>query len=310
ACSSSSTRSSTTTPSCQADENALLLIGRTTAPNSPSKATGPNVAPTCHPHPLDANRRTRSIRRWPASPRSRHCQSCCPKPRSSRTTCHCHRCRSRAGAAGLWWWNHRGTIEPPAGLASGLFSSSPSTPAPAPNTRASDSAVYTPPRDTSGLPAGGSMSSAAPALAPANSTAVSTPAVRPPTSGGTANATTTAPPASQTAPTVTAAAPPAATPAPNAIEPSSDPKVQKFDALADSLEQAIRNFQDRAADFTTKRLTCRGLGVGYEGADDAYIALAGAYRTVHTSIDSAREARFRKLSSQIGDVNNTFDASK
>ncbi len=215
-----------------------------------------------------------------------------------------------AGAAGLWWWNHRGTIEPPAGLASGLFSSSPSTPAPAPNTRAADSALYAPPRDTAGLPTGGSMSSAPPAMAPANSTAVSTPPVRQPTSGGTANATTTAPPASQTAPTVTAAAPPAATPAPNAIAPSSNPRMQKFDALADSLEQAIRNFQDRAADFTTKRLTCRGLGVGYEGADDAYIALAGAYRTVHTSIDSAREARFRKLSSQIGDVNNTFDASK
>jgi hypothetical protein len=96
---------------------------------------------------------------------------------------------------------------------------------------------------------------------------------------------------------------------PNA-PPASSAKTQRFDALADSLEQAIRNFQDRAADFTTKRLTCRGLAVGYQGADDAYIALAGAYRDVRATIDGARDARFRKLSGQVGDLNNTFDASK
>jgi len=97
--------------------------------------------------------------------------------------------------------------------------------------------------------------------------------------------------------------------APNAA-PAPDARMQRFDALADSLEQALRNFQDRNADFTMKRLTCRGLGVGYQTADDAYIALARTYGSVRATIDATRDARFRKLSSQIGDVNNTFDASK
>ena len=208
-----------------------------------------------------------------------------------------------ASAAGLWWWNHRGTIEPPSAL-SGVFSS---RSAPAPTDRLRDTTVYAPPRDTSGL-GGGSMAAAPPAPVLPNSTAVSNPAMGRTPPGGSMSAAPTAPPTSQpaqTAPNVTATVPSA----PNAA-PASDARMQRFDALADSLEQALRNFQDRNADFTMKRLTCRGLGVGYQTADDAYIALARTYGSVRATIDATRDARFRKLSSQIGDVNNTFDASK
>lgn len=214
------------------------------------------------------------------------------------------------GAAGYWWWNHRGALEPPAGL--GGMLSSPSASAPAGGTRLRDTSVYTPPQDTAGLGAGGSMSATAPAPQ-TDTTALARPGAGRTPDGGAMTA-----PATQAAPPVTpnVAAPPPNT-MPNAATnvvpnapPASSAKTQRFDALADSLEQAIRNFQDRAADFTTKRLTCRGLAVGYQGADDAYIALAGAYRDVRATIDGARDARFRKLSGQVGDLNNTFDASK
>lgn len=214
-----------------------------------------------------------------------------------------------AVAAGLWWWNHRGTIEAPSSL-SGVFSSH-STPASAPPVLR-DTTIYAP-HDTTGM-AGGSMAATPPAPVLPNSTAVSNPATGKLPPSGTmsapsgAQSAAAAPPATQPAPNVTATVP--SSPAPGAAPPATDAKVQKFDALADSLEQAIRNFQDRDADFTSKRLTCRGLGVGYQSADDAYIALARAYGAVRTTIDGTRDARFRKLSSQIGDVNNTFDASK
>jgi len=215
------------------------------------------------------------------------------------------------GAAGYWWWNHRGTLEPPAGL--GGILSSPSASAPSGGSRLRDTSIYTPPQDTAGLAPGGSMSASAPAPQTVDTTTLAKPgAGRTPDAG-----TMTAPPATQTAappavtPGVAAAPPPNAVPnaSPNTA-PVSDARTRRFDALADSLEQAIRNFQDRAADFTTKRLTCRGLAVGYQTADDAYISLAGAYRGVHATIDGTRDARFRKLSSQVGDLNNTFDASK
>jgi hypothetical protein len=208
-----------------------------------------------------------------------------------------------AVAAGLWWWNHRGTIEAPSSL-SGVFSSHSASAPPVPR----DTTIYAP-NDTASM-GGGSMAASPPMPVLPDTTAVSNPAAgRTPAGATTSPPTAAAPPAAQPAPNVTAGVPPA--PVVTGPPPvSSDARVRKFDALADSLEQAIRNFQDRDADFTMKRLTCRGLGVGYQSADDAYIALARAYGAVRATIDGTRDARFRKLSSQIGGVNNTFDASK
>ncbi len=207
-----------------------------------------------------------------------------------------------AVAAGLWWWNHRGTIEAPSSL-SGVFSSHPTSAPPV----LRDTTIYAP-HDTAGT-GSGSMAASPPAPVLPDTTTVSNPAAGRTPPGGTMSAPPVGPPAAaQPAPNVTAGVP--SSPAPTVSPAAADAKIQKFDALADSLEQAIRNFQDRDADFTMKRLTCRGLGVGYQGADDAYIALARAYGAVRATIDGTRDARFRKLSSQVGDVNNTFDASK
>ena len=84
----------------------------------------------------------------------------------------------------------------------------------------------------------------------------------------------------------------------------------QFDSLADSLAQAARNFHDRSTDFSVGRLTCSGLAAGYRSADDAFIALAAAYRGVRESLDDAREARYEALVRDAQQVNEEFDQSK
>ena len=97
---------------------------------------------------------------------------------------------------------------------------------------------------------------------------------------------------------------------PAELAPSTVPSVVHFDALVDSLEQTIRNFSDRYDDFGLQRLGCSGLAVGYRSADDAFIALASAHRAARGSLDGTREARYRALVSEMGDVNERFGASK
>jgi hypothetical protein len=101
--------------------------------------------------------------------------------------------------------------------------------------------------------------------------------------------------------------PPGATPSQPAA--STDPAVQQFATLADSLEDSIRNFQDRNDDFAVKRIACDGLAVGYRAADDAFIALASAHRAARESLDSTSEARYRRLVDRMGRVNEEFGAS-
>jgi proteasome lid subunit RPN8/RPN11 len=99
-------------------------------------------------------------------------------------------------------------------------------------------------------------------------------------------------------------------PAAAAPTPSTNPIVLRFDNLADSLEQAVRNFHDRGTDFSLNRLTCEGLAVGYRSADVTFIALAAAHRAARDVLDSAREAQYQRLAGQMRGVNEEFDSSK
>jgi hypothetical protein len=154
------------------------------------------------------------------------------------------------------------------------------------------------------LPGGSSAGELAPPVA-ANSTDAGSPSplgdASPALSSSPPHATTTG----AAAPPVPAASPPAAAPTPNTA-----PLTLHFDTLADTLEQAVRNFRDRNADFALDRLTCDGLAVGYHSADAAFIALASAHRTARDALDSAREARYQRLAEQMRGVNEMFDSSK
>lgn len=182
-------------------------------------------------------------------------------------------------AGGYWWWNQRLGPEPPPGLSTDVL--------PAARARAPRAAAI-PPVDTTGLGA----------LGTSGTSGATTSVATAPAGGGTMTDT----PGTGLVPNagVTAARP----------APTSDPRVARFDTLADSVEQAIRNFGTRRSDFAVKRLSCDGLGAGYRGADDAYMALAGARRDARTGIDAGRDARFRRLSAAMDQVNTVFDSTK
>lgn len=96
----------------------------------------------------------------------------------------------------------------------------------------------------------------------------------------------------------------------SAAPPSTSPLALHFDVLADTLEQAMRNFRDRGTDFALNRIACDGLAVGYRSADVAFMALASAHRATRDALDSARETRYQKLEGQMRQVNEEFDSTK
>jgi hypothetical protein len=206
-----------------------------------------------------------------------------------------------AAGGGWWWWTQRNGPEPPPGISTDVLPSAGGAARVA--RRAATGPATTGPIDSTGLASGANAVTGADSLgragAPGSTGAGGT---MTDTLGGalTPNATPNAAP--NAAPNVqTAVARPA---------PSADPRVARFDTMADSLEQAIRNFGNRSSDFAVKRLSCRGLGVGYRGADDAYMSLAATHRDARTAIDGARDARFRRLSSLMDNVNASFDSTK
>jgi hypothetical protein len=192
------------------------------------------------------------------------------------------------GYAYLW---NSGRVEPPGFLSSAPVLDNTATPTPAygagdsGNPPAKDGATstnraaVTPPVAESAGAALSSDTPSVPSAAPAGSTTAASGAAVPP---------------ADSAPSTT---------------PSSDPAVRQFATLADSLEESIRNFQDRNDDFAVKRITCGGLAVGYRAADDAFIALASAHRAARESLDSTSEARYRSLVDRMGKVNEEFGAS-
>jgi proteasome lid subunit RPN8/RPN11 len=83
----------------------------------------------------------------------------------------------------------------------------------------------------------------------------------------------------------------------------------RFDSVADSLEQGLRNYRDRRSDFAQKRLSCQELAYGYRAADEALVALAPLTRDARM-LDAQRRARYTRLTLGMDSVNVDFDSSK
>lgn len=190
----------------------------------------------------------------------------------------------------LYLWNS-GRVELPGFLSGVPVLDNSGTPAPALGSADSENAP------TSGGVTGGAPAAVAPPAAESAGVALSSDSTAAPSLPSTGGSSTVA---------VGSGAPHSE---PAAQSPSTDPAVQKFATLADSLEESIRNFQDRNDDFAIKRIACDGLAVGYRAADDAFIALASAHRAARESLDSTSEARYRKLVDRMGQVNEEFGAS-
>jgi hypothetical protein len=72
----------------------------------------------------------------------------------------------------------------------------------------------------------------------------------------------------------------------------------------------MRNYRDRRSDFAQRRIDCGDLAVGYRAADAAVVALTGSYRTIRQTLDTARVARFTRLSAAMDSLDKDFDGSK
>jgi len=87
------------------------------------------------------------------------------------------------------------------------------------------------------------------------------------------------------------------------------PEVRRFQTAATELEEAMLRYDERRQDFDLGRIGCELLAGGYGAADDAFVAMAGAYAGLGSAADEALEAEYLRLVDDIDRLNQHFDAS-
>ena len=117
------------------------------------------------------------------------------------------------------------------------------------------------------------------------------------------------PPARATPPP--AAAPPPAAPQPAAIppRPPADTTFVRFDRLSDTLSRAVRNFQDRAALFTSGRIDCTALASGLVSIENLWITYNTERRARMAAFDQRRASRDQALYAGVDSVESRFEQS-
>ncbi|HEY6090853.1 MAG TPA: hypothetical protein VIV83_02590, partial [Gemmatimonadales bacterium] len=106
------------------------------------------------------------------------------------------------------------------------------------------------------------------------------------------------------------AAPPQITqpiPPPPAITVASP--FDRFDRLSDSLTRMVRNFQDRAALFSSGRMDCGGLANGLVAIENLWISYNTERKARMASFDPPRVARDQALWASVDSVSRRFDNS-
>jgi hypothetical protein len=104
-----------------------------------------------------------------------------------------------------------------------------------------------------------------------------------------------------------APAPPVQAPPAQPVGPP--PEVQRFADSATDLQEAMLGYEERRQDFDLGRIGCELLAGGYAAADDAFIAMAGAYAGVGETAEDALNAEYERLVEEMNLVNVHFDAS-
>lgn len=87
------------------------------------------------------------------------------------------------------------------------------------------------------------------------------------------------------------------------------PEVQRFRQAATELQEAMLRYDERRQDFDLGRIGCELLGGGYAAADDAFIAVAGAYAGAGELADDSLTAAYERLVEEMNAINVHFDAS-
>jgi len=96
----------------------------------------------------------------------------------------------------------------------------------------------------------------------------------------------------------------------HAIPAPPSPVVARLDRLADSLDQAVRNYDDRARLFSKRQLDCFGLSRGLTAVERAGAAYRAGRQNVRTALDAGRATRDAALRASVDSVQQRFRRSK
>ncbi len=96
-------------------------------------------------------------------------------------------------------------------------------------------------------------------------------------------------------------------PVPQPVAPSSP--FARFDRLTDSLSRAVRNFQDRAALFTSGRMDCNGLATGLVSVENLWAMYNIERRARMASFDQRRATQDQAMYASVDSVESGFERS-
>lgn len=99
------------------------------------------------------------------------------------------------------------------------------------------------------------------------------------------------------------------TPPPPAL-PAFDTALARFDALSDTLAQAVRNYQERATLFANGQMACAGLARGLVVVESLSIVYTRDRRGVMGTLDAMRFTRDQTISAGVDSVESRFDRSR
>lgn len=87
------------------------------------------------------------------------------------------------------------------------------------------------------------------------------------------------------------------------------PEQRRFRQAAVEVDAAVARYAERSQDFDLGRIGCDLLSSGYSSADDAFVAMAGAFAALGAAPDSARISEYERLADDVNGVNRHFDGS-
>jgi hypothetical protein len=90
---------------------------------------------------------------------------------------------------------------------------------------------------------------------------------------------------------------------------SVNPAVGRFEAHLEALDVAIISYGERQVDFDLGRISCDGLGLGYGGADDRFVATSQDFVASRSLITLRQRQEYDSLVVRMDDVNTHFDSS-
>ena len=111
----------------------------------------------------------------------------------------------------------------------------------------------------------------------------------------------------QPAPPPVAATSPVPVPVPQPVAAPSP--FARLDRLSDSLGRAVRNFQDRAALFTSARMDCNGLAAGLVAVENLWNSYRIERRARMASFDETRAKQDQRVYTAVDSVESRFERS-